>query len=197
MAGWMRIPAAVVVALAIAPATASGAGAAPAQIAPVWSSGPAHRSLRQRAGAARSRESAPGTTRVAFALIRHTGAGAGAPATGTVAYNPGGPGAAAIVQAPGVAVAFAPLLTAGYDLLLVDPRGTGDSDAISCPALADPGLAFAPRERFAAAIGACGTQLGARAGQYGAPRWPTTSRPSARAWASPGSTCGASRTAPT
>ena len=89
------------------------------------------------------------------------------PSEGTILYNPGGPGEAVIAEAAELAEQFAPLLER-RDLLLVDPRGTGRSGAIACPALADTArLLFAPRERLIAAIGACGRELGPRVGLYG------------------------------
>jgi hypothetical protein len=136
---------------------------------------------------------AAGTTTVAFALVPRRNAAA--PSAGTILFNPGGPGAATIVDAARIAEGFAPLLDR-RDLLLVDPRGTGRSSPLVCRAL-DPALVFAPRARFIDAIGACGRELGPSAGHYAAPRWPTTSRPCGRRSGSARSTCGASPTAPT
>jgi pimeloyl-ACP methyl ester carboxylesterase len=106
-----------------------------------------------------------GTTKVAFALVRRRDTSR--PSLGTIVPNPGGPGVAAIggAEAP-YGELFAPLLDR-RDLLLVDPRGTGRSDRLSCRSLEGPGLAFARRERLGLAIGACGRELGARAGLYG------------------------------
>jgi pimeloyl-ACP methyl ester carboxylesterase len=106
---------------------------------------------------------AAGTTTVAFALVPRRNAAA--PSAGTILFNPGGPGAATIVDAARIAEGFAPLLDR-RDLLLVDPRGTGRSSPLVCRAL-DPALVFAPRARFIDAIGACGRELGPSAGHYG------------------------------
>ena len=53
------------------------------------------------------------------------------------------------------------------DLVLVDPRGTGRSDPIACRSLTDVALGFTPPAQMSAAIGACGRELGPRAGAYG------------------------------
>ena len=106
-----------------------------------------------------------GTTEVAFALVprRH----ASRPSLGTIVHNPGGPGAAAI-NTDGVDFAKSlASVRSRREVLLVDPRGVGRSEAISCPAFTDVGLAFAPRGRLLAAVGACGRELGNRAGVYG------------------------------
>ena len=68
-----------------------------------------------------------GTIDVAYALLRHRDQSA--PAAGTVVPNPGGPGDSAIEFAPLYAAGFGELL-ADHDLLLIDPRGVGQSDPI-------------------------------------------------------------------
>jgi pimeloyl-ACP methyl ester carboxylesterase len=107
-----------------------------------------------------------GTTTVAFALVPRRDAAS--PSAGTLVFNPGGPGEAAIANAAGTAEMFAPLLDR-RDLLLVDPRGTGRSDPLHCPALERLRLedVFASRARFLEAVGACGRELGPRARFYG------------------------------
>jgi pimeloyl-ACP methyl ester carboxylesterase len=105
-----------------------------------------------------------GDTTVGFALVPRRDASA--PSAGTVLFNPGGPGVATVANAADIADRFAPLLDR-RDLLLVDPRGTGRSDPVTCGALGDLGLVFAPRTGFLAAVGACGRELGARAPLYG------------------------------
>jgi pimeloyl-ACP methyl ester carboxylesterase len=105
-----------------------------------------------------------GTTTVAFALIPHTDQTQ--PALGTIVTNPGGPGDSDIDLAGALyAQGLAPALDR-RDLLLIDPRGTGRSGPISCPALADPTRAFASVDTQRALIGACGRQLGDGARDY-------------------------------
>jgi pimeloyl-ACP methyl ester carboxylesterase len=69
----------------------------------------------------------PGRVRLAVAL-RHV---PGPPRPAVLALA-GGPGSAAIPEAPGFARTLAPLLRR-RDLLLIDQRGTGVSDPIACP----------------------------------------------------------------
>lgn len=105
-----------------------------------------------------------GTTEVAFALV--TRRAADEPSQGTIAYNPGGPGAATIAQGDDLAGGlFAPLRD-HRDLLLLDVRGTGQSQVLSCSALS-PELVFGPAAAANAATGACGGQLGGRIAGYG------------------------------
>jgi pimeloyl-ACP methyl ester carboxylesterase len=104
-----------------------------------------------------------GSTTVAFALLPRRNASV--PSEGTILFNPGGPGDPTIANAAGLAARFGSALER-RDLLLVDPRGTGRSDPITCRAFGDAGLVFAPRSRFVRAIGACGVELGSRAGMY-------------------------------
>lgn len=106
-----------------------------------------------------------GTIDIAFALVpRRDGS---RPSLGTIVPNPGGPGVAVIAspEAP-YAEAFASLLDRRA-LLLVDPRGTGRSGALHCPALAAPGTGLLVGLELVAAIGACGRELGPRAAHYG------------------------------
>jgi pimeloyl-ACP methyl ester carboxylesterase len=84
-----------------------------------------------------------GTTEVAFALVPRRDDSK--PALGTVVYNPGGPGASAINSERADFVKRLGSLRRRREVLLVDPRGTGRSEALSCRALSSPGLAFAPR----------------------------------------------------
>ena len=53
------------------------------------------------------------------------------------------------------------------DLLLVDPRGVGRSQPLTCPALAGPDDVFADRAEQRRLIGRCGQELGERVGDYG------------------------------
>jgi pimeloyl-ACP methyl ester carboxylesterase len=104
-----------------------------------------------------------GTTSVAFALVpRRDGA---RPSLGTI-VGPGGPGTSLIDKAAQVVTTFAPLMDR-RDLVLVDPRGTGRSNPIACRSLTDVALGFTQPARMSAAIGACGRELGPRAGAYG------------------------------
>ena len=104
------------------------------------------------------------TTTVSYVLLPRRDTSV--PSEGTMMLNPGGPGEAASGFAGFLAGAFAAHFER-RDLLLVDPRGTGRSDALTCRAFSDLGLYFAPRNRFIAAIGACGRELGERARHYG------------------------------
>src|SRR4051794_692211 len=95
-----------------------------------------------------------GTTTVAYALVTRPGS------ESTVLFNPGGPGSSAIPDGPALT-----RLVPDRSLLLVDPRGTGRSDPVSCSG--DASLAFPSHEAFTRAIGGCGRSLGARARYYG------------------------------
>ncbi|MFD0888801.1 hypothetical protein ACFQ08_30045, partial [Streptosporangium algeriense] len=53
------------------------------------------------------------------------------PAKGTILVNPGGPGGQAIAQHEAFTALLGGLLT-DHDLLLVDPRGVGRSDPLTC-----------------------------------------------------------------
>ena len=104
---------------------------------------------------------AAGTIGIAYALVPHTDTSR--PGLGTIAPNPGGPGDSTIANAGLYTQALAPLRTR-RDLLLIDPRGTGRSGALSCPSLA----AQDPLSLDLPGIGKlCGTDLGAHAGLYG------------------------------
>src|SRR3954464_9563988 len=104
---------------------------------------------------------AAGTLDVAYALVPRTDTSR--PALGPIAPNPGGPGQSTIASAGLYVGALAPLRER-RDLLLIDPRGTGRSGALSCPSLAgrDP-LAL----DYAGLLSACGRDLGPRAALYG------------------------------
>jgi pimeloyl-ACP methyl ester carboxylesterase len=106
-----------------------------------------------------------GTTQVAFAFLPRTDTSR--PSLGTLVPNPGGPGVGVISSSESrYTTSLAPLLDR-RDLLLVDPRGTGRSDAIACTTLSGTAPAFATGEQMLARIGACGRELGARVGAYG------------------------------
>jgi pimeloyl-ACP methyl ester carboxylesterase len=109
---------------------------------------------------------AAGTTTVAYALVPRRDASA--PSAGTLAFNPGGPGDPTIANAAQTAKMFAPLLD-HRDLLLVDPRGTGRSEALHCPTDDHPRLedVFATPAHAFEDIGQCGRELGPRTAYYG------------------------------
>jgi pimeloyl-ACP methyl ester carboxylesterase len=105
-----------------------------------------------------------GTTQVAFAVLERRDAER--PSLGTL-VGAGGAGGPIIPFAPQLADTMGSLLER-RELLLVDPRGTGGSDPIACRALSGVAFGLLTRpERLTAAIGACGRELGARAGLYG------------------------------
>ena len=108
---------------------------------------------------------AAGTTTVAFAVIPHTDRSQ--PSLGAIVPNPGGPGVSTIDYAgPEYAAALAPLL-ARRDLILMDPRGVGRSEALTCAALSDPARAFGTEETERELVGKCGQELGSRIADYG------------------------------
>ncbi|MFJ2173763.1 alpha/beta hydrolase [Streptomyces sp. NPDC087851] len=112
----------------------------------------------------RKRPSA-GKTKVVFAVIPRTDRSK--PSLGTIVPNPGGPGVSTIdIAGPEYAAGLAPLMKR-RDVLLMDPRGVGRSDALTCPALSDPARAFGTREAQRKIVGECGHQLGARVSDYG------------------------------
>lgn len=102
-----------------------------------------------------------GTTPVAYAVVRRTDTAK--PAAGTIAVNPGGPGAAAVPLAADFAWLLAPLLT-DHDLLLVDPRGSGDSGPLDCQS--PPDMQARPLAGRQRAYAECGRRLGPRAAGY-------------------------------
>jgi pimeloyl-ACP methyl ester carboxylesterase len=97
------------------------------------------------------------TIDVAYALLRHRDTSLPA-ARGTVALNPGGPGADVIVRAAMYETEFADVLR-DHDLLLIDARGTGQSSPISCGFTRVPSR----RDAYSRAIAACRRALGERA----------------------------------
>jgi pimeloyl-ACP methyl ester carboxylesterase len=94
-------------------------------------------------------------------LVPHTDTSR--PAVGTIVPNPGGPGEATIAEAGRYLEPLAPLRR-DRDLLLIDPRGTGQSGALSCPSLARHNPLSLD---FTDIAGICGPDLGADAGLYG------------------------------
>lgn len=103
-----------------------------------------------------------GTVDVGYALVRHNGESP--TAAGTLIANPGGPGVPTIAYGIDVAATTESML-ADYDLLLVDPRGTGASTPLDCGV--DEGtFEVAPRESQRAAVAHCADRLGPRAAGY-------------------------------
>jgi pimeloyl-ACP methyl ester carboxylesterase len=107
------------------------------------------------------RDAAAGTIDIAYARFPRTDTSR--PRLGTIAPNPGGPGNSTIAAADLYTKALAPL-RARRDLLLVAPRGTGRSGALSCPSVA----AHDPLTLDLPSIGTlCAGDLGPRARLYG------------------------------
>jgi pimeloyl-ACP methyl ester carboxylesterase len=105
---------------------------------------------------------AAGTLDVAYALVPREDTSR--PALGTILPNPGGPGSGAIAEADGYKQLLAPLRKR-RDLLLIDPRGTGESGALACPSLATKDALTLD---LAGVVTACGADLGAQGRFYGA-----------------------------
>ncbi|WP_330179107.1 alpha/beta hydrolase [Nocardia sp. NBC_01503] len=102
-----------------------------------------------------------GTVDIGYARIKHTTEGA---AAGTILPNPGGPGVPMIGHAPEAAKLAAAMLDR-YDVLLIDPRGTGVSSPIDCGVGADE-YQLGTREEQRQAVARCARQLGAKAQGY-------------------------------
>ncbi|MEU9885676.1 alpha/beta hydrolase [Sphaerisporangium sp. NPDC051011] len=102
-----------------------------------------------------------GTTSVAFRLVYRRDRSR--PAEGTLLPNPGGPGLAVIGHRD-YAGKYRDLL-ATYDLLLVDPRGVGESDPLTCRSARGADL-HASRARAVAAAAACAREIGPRRAYY-------------------------------
>jgi pimeloyl-ACP methyl ester carboxylesterase len=99
----------------------------------------------------------PGTIPIAFEWYPHAQEGA---AAGVIVAVEGGPGYPSTGSARDYVALFAPLLDT-HDLLLVDNRGTGRSQAIDCEPLQHDG------NGTLAAVADCGAALGASADLYG------------------------------
>ena len=97
-----------------------------------------------------------GTVPVYFEYYPH---GAPGPATGTLVATEGGPGYPATESREEYLALFEPLRS-GYDVLIMDNRGTGRSAAVDCRQLQEAAALTL------AAIGGCGHSLGATAGLY-------------------------------
>lgn len=105
------------------------------------------------------------TTTVAFALVPHTNTSE--PGLGTIVPNPGGPGTSTIDATGELFTGALGSLMDRRDVLLIDPRGVGRSDALTCDALLGLDHVFGSVEDQRAAIGECGHQLDDRVDDYG------------------------------
>jgi len=103
-----------------------------------------------------------GTVDVGYALVRHSGDKAAA--DGTLMANPGGPGVPTIIYGTDVAATTESLL-ADYDVLLIDPRGTGVSTPLDC-GVDEREFEVGTRELQRSAVARCAERLGARAAGY-------------------------------
>lgn len=100
----------------------------------------------------------PGSIGIAFLWLPHLHPDQ--PAAGTIVATEGGPGYPTIASRDAYLRLFAPL-RGDHDMLLMDNRGTGLSQAIDCRALQDMPVPTI------AAYGACGASLGRAADLYG------------------------------
>ena len=100
----------------------------------------------------------PGTIKIAFELYPHTSQTL--PQLETIIAQEGGPGYSTRGSKDGYVRLLTPLRTQ-RDILLIDKRGTGFSQAIDCPALQKD------RKPRLPAVAACGAQLGDTAWLYG------------------------------
>ena len=98
-----------------------------------------------------------GSVPIYFEYYPHSGAG---PAVGTVVPAEGGPGYPSTESRAAYLTMYAPL-RATHDVLIMDYRGTGRSQAIDCRLLQNAA------RLTEADIGACGEQLGRRGPLYG------------------------------
>src|SRR3954469_10187000 len=104
---------------------------------------------------------ATGKVRVGFAFV--PAADDGRPALGTYVPHEGGPGYSTTGTGASYAAMYGGLLRR-HNLLLVDQRGTGRSEAIDCPALQNLKIAYS------VAAGRCGRSQGPRSDDYGSAR---------------------------
>ncbi|MHB1930878.1 MAG: alpha/beta fold hydrolase, partial [Acidimicrobiales bacterium] len=104
-----------------------------------------------------------GTFTVRFAVFPHTDQAA--PALEPIVAMQGGPGYGSIPSAPTYLFMLGNL-HARHDLIVMDQRGTGGSDPISCPGLQSYDGLSHPRD-YAAVTAACAKKLGPKANAYG------------------------------
>ncbi|MBG6091910.1 alpha/beta fold hydrolase [Actinomadura viridis] len=98
-----------------------------------------------------------GTVQIAYALISRRNKDR--PPAGTIAANPGGPGGSAIGPAAGFVKAVGDLLD-DHDLLLMDPRGIGNSGWLDCDVRKD--VLTLRGEALSRELGRCARSIGDR-----------------------------------
>lgn len=103
-----------------------------------------------------------GTIEIGYALVHHSGPDA-TPA-GTIMPNPGGPGLPTIAFGTDVAALPDDMLD-DYDMLLIDPRGTGVSTPMQC-GVDQRDFETGSRDDQRTAVADCAADLGARAAGY-------------------------------
>ncbi len=101
---------------------------------------------------------AAGSVRVGFAFV--PARDQTRPALGTYVPHEGGPGYATTFSGASYAAMYGPKLLRRHNLLLVDQRGTGRSEALDCPDLQNLKIAYS------VAAGRCGRSLGPRSDDY-------------------------------
>jgi alpha/beta hydrolase fold len=131
------------------------------------------------------------TIDIAYVLIHHRDPAVPA-ARGTVVINPGGPGNDVIGAAADWTERLAGLV-ADHDLLLIDPRGTGQSHPLTCGITGLP----ATRRGLVRAIADCRRALGRQARAYTSAATADDFEAVRAHLASPSSTSSACPTAPT
>lgn len=105
----------------------------------------------------------PGAGSIALKVWARPHTDLDAPPADPIFAPPAGPGAYALDN-PG-AYWLPQVLGEGRDIILLDPRGTGESGVIDCPDLQD---GFDDLSQWAALTGECGAQLGDASDRYGA-----------------------------
>lgn len=103
-----------------------------------------------------------GTIDVGYALVRHSGKQSSA--AGTIMPNPGGPGVPTLTYGTDVAALTKGIL-ADYDVLLIDPRGTGASTPLDCGIDEHP-FEVGTREYQRSAVAHCAGALGPKIPGY-------------------------------
>lgn len=104
-----------------------------------------------------------GEVQVGYAWVKRSQVGQ--PAAGVIAPNPGGPGVPLISHAAEAVHMLSTGILDDHDLLLIDPRGTGVSDALDCGA-ADKDYLLGTREAQRAMVARCGERLGEKVTGY-------------------------------
>ncbi|MFI9505602.1 alpha/beta hydrolase [Nocardia sp. NPDC052566] len=104
-----------------------------------------------------------GEVQVSYALVRR--GNTDAPAAGVIAPNPGGPGVPLIAHAAEAVRLMDTGLLTDHDLLLIDPRGTGESSPLDCGA-SEQDYQLGTREAQRQTVARCAERLGPRAVGY-------------------------------